>query len=74
MTTQSGRRPNTVGVHSVHEFVFSVPDLDEAEGFYTAFGLDVRRRDDRLDLFAAGRPHRWARRSTLAAHASGSST
>ncbi|AET95593.1 VOC family protein [Caballeronia zhejiangensis] len=60
MTTQSGRRPNTVGVHSVHEFVFSVPDLDEAEGFYTAFGLDVRRRDDRLDLFAAGRPHRWA--------------
>lgn len=60
MATQSARRRDTVGVHSVHEFVFSVPDIDEAERFYTAFGLDVRRHADRLDLFAAGHPHRWA--------------
>jgi catechol 2,3-dioxygenase-like lactoylglutathione lyase family enzyme len=60
MTTQSGRRRNSVGVHSVHEFVFSVPDLDEAERFYTAFGLEVNRHGDRLDLFTAGHPHRWA--------------
>ncbi|ASD79964.1 VOC family protein [Burkholderia gladioli pv. gladioli] len=60
MTTQTGRRPNTIGVHSVHEFVFSVPDLGEAERFYTTFGLDVRRHDDRLDLYTYGHSHRWA--------------
>ncbi|MDR5756332.1 VOC family protein [Caballeronia sp. LZ035] len=60
MTTQSGRRPDTVGVHSVLEFVFSVPNLDEAVRFYTAFGLDARRCNDRVDLFTAGHLHRWA--------------
>ncbi|MES2187788.1 MAG: VOC family protein [Pseudomonadota bacterium] len=56
-------RRDALGVHSVHAFAFSVPDLDEAARFYTAFGLDVRRRTgaqgDRLDLHTFGSEHRW---------------
>ncbi len=46
-------------VHSVSRLVFSVPELDEAQRFYEAFGLDVRRDGDRLDLYTHGHPHRW---------------
>ena len=53
------RRPGALGVHSVSRFVFSVPDLDEAQRFYAAFGLDVRRNGDRLDLHTFGSPHCW---------------
>ena len=34
--------PNRPAIHSVDEFVVSVPDLEEARHFYTSFGLDVR--------------------------------
>ena len=47
-------------VHSVHEFVFSVPDLAEARHFYTSFGLEVRAEGDALGLYTVGRSHRWA--------------
>lgn len=50
-----------LAVHSVDEFVFSVPDLDRARHFYTSFGLDVRDEDGALALYAHGHPHRWAR-------------
>ena len=53
------RRPGVVGVHSIDRFVFTVPDLAEAERFYTAFGLAVTRVDDRLDLRTHGHPHCW---------------
>ena len=53
------RRAGALGVHSVNRFVFSVPDIDEACAFYTAFGLDVRGSGDRLDLYAFGHPHCW---------------
>ena len=53
------RRADTLGVHSLQRFVFSVPDLAEAAKFYRAFGLDVRETGNRLDLFAFGHPHRW---------------
>lgn len=53
------RRNNALGVHSLHRFVFTVPDLAPAETFYRAFGLDVRREGDRLDLYAHGHPHCW---------------
>ena len=53
------RRPNTLAVHSLERFVFSVPDLEQAERFYRAFGLDTRRDGDRLDLHAHGHPHCW---------------
>ncbi len=48
-------------VHSVDEFVFSVPDLAAARHFYTSFGLDVRDEDGALALYTHGHPHRWAR-------------
>ena len=48
-------------VHSVDEFVFAVPDLEEARRFYTHFGLDVRDEAGALALYTHGHPHRWAR-------------
>ncbi len=44
------RRANTIAVHSVDRFVFSVPDLAEAKRFYDAFGLDVREEGESLTL------------------------
>lgn len=54
------RRGDAVGVHSVDRFVFTVPDLAEAERFYRAFGLDTRLVDGRLDLYTFGSGHCWA--------------
>ena len=54
------RHRTALAVHSVHRVVYTVPDLDEAERFYVAFGLDVRRHDDRLDLYTYGHPQCWA--------------
>jgi catechol 2,3-dioxygenase-like lactoylglutathione lyase family enzyme len=58
-STATTRRPGVLGVHSLNRFVFSVPDLDVAQRFYSAFGLDVRRSGDRLDLHTFGAPHCW---------------
>ncbi len=55
----SPRREGALGVHSLHRFVFTVPDLDVAAAFYGDFGLDVRRQGDRLDLHTFGHAHRW---------------
>ena len=57
--TASTRRAGVLGVHSLDRFVFTVPDLATAETFYRAFGLDVRRNGQRLDLHTFGHPHRW---------------
>lgn len=54
------RRADALGVHSLDHFAFSVPDIADAQRFYQAFGLDVRRDGDRLELRTAGNPHRWA--------------
>jgi len=56
---QNLRRKNALGIHSLNRFAFSVPDLTPAEQFYTAFGLDVRRDGDRLDLRTHGNAHCW---------------
>ena len=49
-----------LGVHSIDHFAFSVPDLEVAKDFYTAFGLDVRELGDgRLGLYTFGHDHRW---------------
>lgn len=53
------RRHGTLAVHSLHRFVFSVPDLREAAEFYRAFGLDVRDAANGIDLYTFGHPHRW---------------
>ena len=46
-------------VHSLHRFVFTVPDLSAAVKFYSDFGLDVRRMGGRADLRCYGNAHRW---------------
>ena len=46
-------------VHSVNRFVFTVPDLRDAERFYKAFGLDVRKSGTQLDLYTYGHTHCW---------------
>jgi catechol 2,3-dioxygenase-like lactoylglutathione lyase family enzyme len=58
-TNVLSRRPDTLGVHSLDRFVFSVPDIEIAERFYRAFGLDVQRAGRRLDLRAAESTHCW---------------
>lgn len=51
----------TLAVHSIDEFVFSVPSLEAARHFYSNFGLHVREEDGALGLYTHGHPHRWAR-------------
>lgn len=58
---QSNAQTAPLAVHSVDEFVFSVPDLEEARRFYSSFGLDVRDEGGCLALYTHGHPHRWAR-------------
>jgi len=59
--TEQHTSARAAAVHSVHEFVFSVPDLGLAAHFYTSFGLEVREEDGGLALYTAGHPQRWAR-------------
>ena len=56
---EPARRRGVTGVHSLQRFVVSVPSLDEAGRFYRAFGLDVRRSGQSLELRAYGNPHCW---------------
>ena len=55
------KRPGELGVHSVDHFNFVVPDLKQAQSFYTNFGLDVREEGNGLGLYTAGHDHRWGR-------------
>jgi catechol 2,3-dioxygenase-like lactoylglutathione lyase family enzyme len=50
-----------LGIHSVGEFVLSVPDVAVAETFYGAFGFDTRAANDQLALHTAGDGYRWGR-------------
>jgi catechol 2,3-dioxygenase-like lactoylglutathione lyase family enzyme len=59
--TSSNQQERLVAVHSVDEFVFSVPELEPARHFYKSFGLDVRDEEGALALHTFGHPHRWAR-------------
>lgn len=62
----TARRAGVVGIHSIDRFVFSVPSLDAAEKFYSAFGLDVSRDGAKLALRTFGNHHCWG-----VVHASG---
>ena len=46
-------------MHSLNRFVFTVPSLNEAEKFYKAFGLEVRRSSKRIGLYTHGHAHCW---------------
>jgi catechol 2,3-dioxygenase-like lactoylglutathione lyase family enzyme len=61
MTIELKSNAGAVAVHSIDEFVFSVPDLEQARHFYSSFGLDVRDEAGALALYTQGHPHRWAR-------------
>lgn len=56
--TNGKQRP--LGVHSLDHFTLAVPDLDAAEKFFRAFGLDVERGAARLCLRCFGSEHVWA--------------
>ncbi len=61
LTQPQRKRPGELGVHSVDHFNFVVPDLKQAQTFYTDFGLDVREEGNGLGLYTAGHDHRWGR-------------
>ncbi len=50
-----------VGVHSLDQFVLAVPDLKQAERFYSDFGLDVRNARNGLELRTFGGDQCWGR-------------
>jgi len=60
------RRSQVTAVHSIDRFAISVPELDAARRYFTAFGLDVRDIPDGLALHTFGSGHCWA-----TVHASG---
>jgi catechol 2,3-dioxygenase-like lactoylglutathione lyase family enzyme len=59
-SSESLRRRDRLGIHSLDHFCFSVPDLAVAKQFYTAFGLDVRDEGDALHLYTFDHAHCWA--------------
>ncbi|MEI7532445.1 MAG: VOC family protein [Betaproteobacteria bacterium] len=61
MTMAQTRRADTLAVHSLDEYVISVPNLDEAYEFYDLFGLKPVRMGNELHLYAHNNPHRYAR-------------
>ena len=63
--TAQTRRPGVLAVHSVDEFVFSVPALSEAVHYYESFGLKVVQENFKgqpaLGLYTDTHTHRWGR-------------
>jgi catechol 2,3-dioxygenase-like lactoylglutathione lyase family enzyme len=57
------RRTGVTAVHSVERIVFTVPEIEPAQKFYTAFGMDLKSSDSpdgpRVDLYTHGHPHCW---------------
>src|ERR1700751_3367724 len=50
---------DALGVHSLDQFVLTVPDASVAEDFYGNFGLDVKRDGQALSIKTFGHEHRW---------------
>jgi catechol 2,3-dioxygenase len=50
---------DALGVHSLDQFVLTVPDVTKAEEFYGNFGLDIQRDGNALALKTFGHHHRW---------------
>ncbi len=55
----SPRRSDVLAIHSVEHILVSIPDIEPAEKFYTAFGLNVKRQGQQVDLYTHGHAHRW---------------
>ena len=61
LTMAQTKRQGTLAVHSLDEFVITVPDLAVAEDFYTLFGLEVKKEGAELGVYTFGNPHRYFR-------------
>ena len=48
-----------LGIHSLDQFVLSVPDVNVADDFYTNFGLNMVRNGNSLQLKTFGHDHAW---------------
>ena len=52
-----------LAVHSIERIVFTIPEIETAEKFYAAFGMNAKRSDSAshkvLDIYTHGHPHRW---------------
>jgi hypothetical protein len=64
MTAIRGYVPPTadeaaIGIHSLDQFVLTVPDLKAAQHFYGNFGLDIHEDGNALGLNTFGHDHRW---------------
>jgi catechol 2,3-dioxygenase-like lactoylglutathione lyase family enzyme len=57
--TGASRRPGELGVHSLDAFNLVVPNMKQAEDFYTVFGLDLRAKGNRFEVHTMGSRHRW---------------
>jgi catechol 2,3-dioxygenase-like lactoylglutathione lyase family enzyme len=55
----SSPKASALGVHSLDHFSISVPDLQVAQTFYHAFGLDVRMDEAQIRLYTFGNAHLW---------------
>ncbi len=55
------RRNGLLGVHSIGEFVLTVPEVETAQQFYDCFGLEVRADGNSLGLHSKGDGYRWGR-------------
>lgn len=54
-------RKDVLSVHSIDNVVFTVPDIEEAVHFYTAFGMNVKRDGQAVNIYTVGHPHCWMR-------------
>ena len=57
------RRHDRLGIHSIGEFHMTVPSLEDAERFYSTFGLRVAREGAGLALRTVTSDHVWGRLS-----------
>lgn len=55
------RRPGVDAIHSIDHYGLTVPDLEPARRFFSAFGLHVRDTDDGLAVRAHSGDHVWVR-------------
>ena len=60
-TMAQTKRAGVLAVHSMDEFVISVPDLAVAKEFYTLFGLRVESEGDTLGIYTFSTTHRYGR-------------
>ncbi len=63
--SEQTKRKGILAIHSVDEFVYSVPDLEIAIKYYESFGLRVEREsfqgNTALGLYTDHHSHRWGR-------------